>query len=454
MGGLLGHARKFFQGFSPAPFARIQRYSVSCPDGHRLTGLRTEGYQALRCPTCGAGVFVLPRSPLPEPAAPASEARSRSRPAPVAAPSKIDDDPVSLTDPAPLPAGWVDTEGVPDAADGEIEWVDEPDAESNGVQSVNEVQGAPGLDPSELASEEIEAARAKVDARSDRAATVKDRDKRGTPATSRPRREPPAGARRREQEDVETVAAEASPRGGKGLAPYRNLLLFTGVAALVVLTIAYRTWRSNLRELPRIAELGRTEGLAALDAGRFDAALQLLSQAKRAVDRLGEGVEGASAIRQGALEIEIISQLVPSSLEALLDKAASSAPEDWADEFTRNYKGRSIIFDGRITKVPGSQGRGTYELDYRILRPGEGTTPRSVGRIDTTGFQRLEEIRPRVGDHVLIGARLASFRYNLETDEWLVGLEPSSGVTMEHYKALEALGWPSEADEAPQENRP
>jgi hypothetical protein len=373
---------------------------------------------------------------------------------PVAAPSKVDDDPVSLTDPAPLPVGWVDTEGVPDTADGEIEWVDDPEAESNGLESVNEVERAPGLDPSELASEEIEAARAKVKARVDRAAPVKDRDKRETPAKSRPRREPPSGARRREQEDVETVAAEASQRSGKGLAPYRNLLLFAGVAALVVLTIAYRTWRSNLRDLPRIAELGRTEGLSALDEGRFDAALQLLSQAKRAVDRLGDAVEGASAIRQGALEIEIISQLVPSSLEALLDKAASSAPDDWAEEFNRQYKGRSIIFDGRITKVPGSQGRGTYEVDYRILRPGEGTTPRSVGRIDTTGFQRLEEIRPRVGDHVLLGARLASFRYNLETDEWLVGLEPSSGVTMEHYKALEALGWPSEADESSQENRP
>jgi hypothetical protein len=454
VGGLLDHARKFFQGFSPAPFARIQRYTVSCPDGHRLTGLRTEGYQALRCPTCGEGVFVLPRSPLPEPAAPASEARSRSRPAPAAAPSKVDEDPVSLTDPAPLPVGWVDTDGLPEAADGDIEWVDEPEAGSNGTDGVIKVERAPGLDPSELASEEIQAARAKVKARVDRSPQGDDSDKRGTPAKSRPQREPASGARPREQQDGQTIAAEASPRFGKGLAPYRNRLLFAGVAALVVLTIAYRMWRSNLSDLPRVAELGRTEGLAALDEGRFDAALQLLSQAKRAVDRLGDAVEGASAIRQAALEIEIISQLVPSSLEALLDKAASSAPDDWADEFNRQYKGRSIIFDGRITKVPDSQGRGTYELDYRILRPGQGTTPRSVGRIDTTGFQRLEEIRPRVGDHVLIGARLASFRYNLETDEWLVGLEPSSGVTMEHYKALEALGWPSEADESSQENRP
>src|SRR4051794_10419731 len=110
------------QAWSAPPAAREQTYSVSCPEGHRLTGLRTEGYQALRCPTCGEGVFVLPRSPLPEPSAPStgSASSARGRPSPVM--TAVDDDPVALRDPSLMPSG-VAVEG--EEADGEIEWVDE-----------------------------------------------------------------------------------------------------------------------------------------------------------------------------------------------------------------------------------------------------------------------------------------------------------------------------------------
>ena len=51
MGGLLGHARNFFRGLTPPPLARPQRFSVACPEGHRLSGkealllFRTRGRQ-------------------------------------------------------------------------------------------------------------------------------------------------------------------------------------------------------------------------------------------------------------------------------------------------------------------------------------------------------------------------------------------------------------------------
>ena len=70
MGGLLNHAKKFLRGVAAStPVMRSQTYSVACPEGHRLTGIRTEGYQALRCPTCGEGIFVLPKRAAESPSA-------------------------------------------------------------------------------------------------------------------------------------------------------------------------------------------------------------------------------------------------------------------------------------------------------------------------------------------------------------------------------------------------
>src|SRR3954451_21212146 len=82
--GFLGKARRMIGGGGPAEPPRPQYYQVACAEGHVIRGERTEGYQALRCPHCGDGVFVLPRSPLPMPPAPASS-RSRPRPSRVAA---------------------------------------------------------------------------------------------------------------------------------------------------------------------------------------------------------------------------------------------------------------------------------------------------------------------------------------------------------------------------------
>src|SRR5262245_60491207 len=88
------------QGIGPAEPPRPQTYAVACPEGHILRGYRTEGYQALRCPSCGEGIFVLPRSPLPEPPSPPSDRARRRAASPVGASSR-DDEPISLSDPPP-----------------------------------------------------------------------------------------------------------------------------------------------------------------------------------------------------------------------------------------------------------------------------------------------------------------------------------------------------------------
>ena len=124
---LLGRARGFFKGLASPPVDRVQRFSVICPLGHRLAGQRTEGYQALRCPACGEGVFVLPASPLPEPVAPprpapARTARDGSRP--------VEEGPVELKDDAQVTVDYAEPDDLADEV--EIEWDDEPAGERAG----------------------------------------------------------------------------------------------------------------------------------------------------------------------------------------------------------------------------------------------------------------------------------------------------------------------------------
>ncbi|MBY0396312.1 MAG: hypothetical protein K2X91_07560 [Thermoleophilia bacterium] len=228
----------------------------------------------------------------------------------------------------------------------------------------------------------------------------------------------------------------------------RNPLIFGSVALVVLLTIGYRNWSAWRSELPGIAERGRAEGLVALEEGRFDAARQLLVPARRAVDILGGDYDptAASAIRQAANEIAILTDLAPNSLEAMLEEAARSDPEDWARTFDTLYKGRAIIVEDQFQEVPDGSGRGRYDLYYRILRPGEGTKPDSVGRIDLRGFALVESRTARVDDYVLFGARLASFQFDHDANQWVVRLEPDSGVVMTHRKALDALKWPGPSE--------
>jgi hypothetical protein len=434
VGGLLDGARNFFRGFSPSMLARSQRFSVLCPEGHRLAGLRTEGYQALRCPTCGEGVFVLPRSPLPEPAGASERSAGRLSPS---GPVEVNEEPIALTDPVPPPEGW----GAGDAAEAgdEIEWLDEPGEAAPPPPAAAPVAPRAWPDPGELAAEEIESERVRASARPAAEAAARPAE-RSTPAAARPK---PRGT---VDEAREVPGAPSRPEEALGYRlsqwarAQRNVLIFVGVVVLVVATVAYRLHRARMAELPRVAERGWTEGLAALDEGHFDSARQLLSEARDAVDALGDASEHASDIRQGAREVAILTQLCTDPLESLLDEAARSDARDWAQRFDRFYKGRSIIVDAHVTAVREVQG-GSYGLDYRVFRPGEARQPASTGLIDLQGFALVETLKPRKDDRLLFGARLASFRFDQERDVWLIGLEPESGVTMVHRKALEAIDW-------------
>jgi hypothetical protein len=227
---------------------------------------------------------------------------------------------------------------------------------------------------------------------------------------------------------------------------------------LIIATVAFRTWRQRRQDFPIIAERGRVEGIPALEDGNFDKAYQLLSTAKSAVDSLGGAVEGAESIRNAADEAAIFVDLVPMPLEELLAEAGRISPEAWASRFNNLYRGRAILVDSFVGASP-EDGASRYEIEYVVLPPGEGgsflaggsAAPERIGVFDLSGFELFEQARPRVGARVTFGAKLASFQYDGNRN-WVIGLEPKSGVFILHTKALESLGWPSsnEIDEHPQ----
>lgn len=422
--GLFNRARNLIQGMGTLSEREAQHYGVVCPNGHRLRGTRTEGYQAIRCPACNAGVFILAASPLPNPVAPKSAATRRPTAASRTS-TVVDEGPIELRD-ADIDEVEVELVGNgPPVSDAEIIWEDETPEPS---------------------------------AAADRPAppkTSRDRPRRPARPGAAEAPQPDAAARQvaiDEEEEQQPISRRNS----------RPLLIFGLVALVVVGTVVLRIWRNHRQSLPLVAEQGRVEGIPALEEGNFDKAHQLLSAAKRAVDRLGGAVEGADQIRSAADDAAIFINLAPESLEEMLDQAARTNPEAWATRFDSLYQGRTIVLDSRVKATPESAA-GRYEIEYVVMPPGVtanflgvgGARPERTARIDFKGFELFERFQPKVGDRVLFGARLAEFRFDVEADGWIIRLQPTSGVSIHFDKALEALGWPPAASRlAPESEEP
>jgi hypothetical protein len=465
----LGRARKFFQDLGSEPVSRVQYFNVLCASGHRVRGERTEGYQALRCPSCGDGVFVLPRSPLPEPVAP--ERPMKRKPASMDE-RWVDEGPVELSEPATTAVDVAGSELL--AADAEIIW-DDPPSETAG-------RGAAVPAPLRAKSNVVETeaprpvvgdggqsttARAPVSDPSTRPrARTKPRGSIPPSSPAGPPRHDDSIAADRNRKDRRRKPDVAKPPNGRGqlldqpaaavIEPVRTprksrrySLIFSAVAVLVMATIGFRYRQQTRQQYPLIAERGRTEGIPALDEGKFDRAYQLLSAAKSAVDSLGGDIEGADEIREAAEEAAIFIDLSSETLEQMLEEAGHN-PDVWPTRFDNLYKKRWIIIDAWIASVP-EPGKGAYDLEYRVF-PWSGASrfagsesgrPERIGFIDLTDFQLLERSRPGLGERVTFGARLASFQLGSTGDLWVIRLDPTSGVFIRHGKALEILGWPS-----------
>ncbi len=456
----LGRARKFLKELASEPEGKVQYFNVTCVSGHRLRGERTEGYQALRCPACGEGVFVLPRSPLPEPAAPAP---ARSSPARTARRDSgwVNEGPIELTDQVQVTHDLGDD--APGAAGDEIIGDDLPGQSRRGRGRNRAREGAadaavaPGEKGEPFWEEDFNRAASghgRDAPQGERGPPVApDRPAAGGTQSARQRRPAAAGAAHSGQPRNPPAVLEIRARPSRRM-PSRLTLVLVLVPLLVVAAFAWNYRRIRLREAPLIAEKGRIEGIPALEEGDFDKAYQLLSDAKRAVDSLGGAVDGADEIRTAAEEAAIFVDLSPKNLEEMLEEAGRTDPQDWPSKFDTLYKGHAILIDATVTEEPGAGTSSSYLVDYVILPPGggnrfndaTGSAPDRFGLIDFTGFQLFELARPRKGTRVAFGARLASFQFDAANEVWWVGLEPRSGVFITHTKALEAVGWPRGAE--------
>ncbi len=349
-----------FKGLGTPPEAKVQYYSVVCPLGHRVRGQRTEGYQALRCPACGEGVFVLPASPLPEPVPPPRSARARTA---IAGVAMVDEGPVELKDP---PQATVEIEDPDDrSAEAEIIWDDEPVGGSAKPASA-EVEPPPTRPPRKPAA--TPTGRSPAPAHPDRSSGLSPakvprlpRHGAGRAHASGTTGSPDglgftaagAAAWKRGGVPLRSARPGCGPRAGRSVP--RPWLILAGVVLLMLGTVALRNWRSRRQDFPQLAYVGRTEGIPALDEGKFDKANQLLSAAREAVDSLGGAVEDADKIRHAADEAAMFVNLLSDPLESLLDEASRTSPQAWASRFDTLYKGRSVIIDATITATPGDK---------------------------------------------------------------------------------------------------
>ncbi len=408
------------KGLGPQEPPKPQYYRVACPEGHWLQGQRTDGYQALRCPTCGGGIFVLPRSPLPEPRSPAAKARS-TRPR-TAAPAFAEEGPIALSDP---PVQSERDDGP------EIEWEEPARGDSPPIAEVEIPEPEPESEPKSRPEPALQPP--------PRPAPPRPRPLPAAPApAARKAARVVEVARTREQGEPEGSAAVVAEGGSfwEGVKRRRHMILAVAVATLVVSALGWNVRRQRLQTLPKVVEIGRTRGLDALDAGDFDEAKLLLTRAARAVDALGGKIEKGDEIRQGAFEAEIYADLVPERLEAILDEARAAPVDGWSEIFRSKYRGRTVVLDIHVTALP-KEGRG-YEVDYKVLSPGANPI---VAHFDLAGFGLFERSKLKVKDRVIFGAKLESIDRDPDFNKgWRIVLQPASGVLLTRDAALAALG--------------
>jgi DNA-directed RNA polymerase subunit RPC12/RpoP len=429
-----GTARKWLGGKSASPAAEAQDFEVLCQVcGQEVQGRRTDGYQAIRCPSCGGGLFILPRSAFREPPAAAGRRASRARDE-----GGFFDEPAEIVWTAPIPAKPAVDEEV------EIEWEDEAPAEP-----------APAPPPAAPRPQAPASPRPRP-ARSPAAAPPAPAPAPGSatprPLAPAPAPDRPAKAPRRREVKVEEEFVTLADEGRKP----PIIPIFLAVGLLVAATVGYRLFQARRLDYPRLVAEGMEKGIPALEEGKFDLAKQILSQAAEAAEGLGRQVEHAEDVIGAAQEAALLTDLVAEPLEMIVDQAARHRPAaEWPEYFRVHYRGQSIVMEATIAGNSGPRG---YELDYRIL-VGPGPKPDRVGRIDIRGFKLIEDqVRPKPGQSLVFGARLESVALDEQSGEWLVRLQPESGKLITHLRALTALGWdkgapePAPAPPAPEES--
>ena len=409
--GFLGKAKKMIRGSGADEPPKPQYYQVACPEGHVIRGERTEGYQALRCPHCGDGVFVLPRSPLPLPPTPVS-ARAKARPA-RAESTFTDDLGIELTD-AP-PQEDLD----------EIQWVDPDPSKPAADRPAVELEPIPPR-PEPEPDFDVPFDPPEIHAPS----KPKTRPKHGVAAATLPRDQAPSPRPSRSRSieaEPGLLVVPVKRRRKSGVALV--LLVVSSIAAITIFVV-HRNQR--LQELPHLAEVNFNEGREALEAGRFEEAKLKLGRASKAYSELGVRDETALDAIRFAEEAAILNDLDRDTPKEIVEEVARLDEVEGQQKFDSFHKGRTILVEDIVESVDG----GRVQLRSLILL-GRGPVPSRIGRLDLLDFKLLKDKDLKTDDSVIFGAKLKSIR--LEGSEWRIKLESDSGVWMTNSKAL-AIG--------------
>lgn len=424
------------RGNKLAQTAESINFEARCPSGHLITGQRQEKFQAIRCPECSEGIFVLPTSWLPVP--------------PSSSPGKV----VKLSQFGKaelLPSKVGDYDG--DDGDEELVEMDNQHGSDRGSGlQLSEYETQAEADESDLsedpaASYPVEPGRevnadelariAREDLRKNKAQPKQDRRARRDQSAKSAVKKTQADDNSDDQ--VDQMEEDFSPDEQR-LPLFKRVgtktWIMLGVTVVISLTIYFQIRQRHREKLPQLAQLGRTQGMELLKSGKFDEAKKILADAASAYAEMNDRTEVAREIQQASREAAILADLVGRPLEEILDRYAAGG--EGKAEFESLEKDRSIIIESRITSTPDNGG--VYDIDYRIaVGPGPDSA-RPLGRLDLSSLILLKNLKPELGDQLLIGLRIQGFE--LTDSQWLVKVDPQSGVLMTNWDALATIGWP------------
>jgi hypothetical protein len=239
----------------------------------------------------------------------------------------------------------------------------------------------------------------------------------------------------------------ASSKAGLALAlpapSFRRLLLVALVTAafcIVLVTVALKVfWQRKPDPEPNPSSAARisaaTEaGRRALAEGSFHLAFEELSRAVKLAGTNPEAlsVEERRSLNQLQRQSALLADLLPLSLEGLLQQAEDSASEAaWQARFKAEYQGKGrIFFDDVIRRLPDRS------LTFRSA--GMTRVNGIVARVIPGDLRLLDVLPLDLPQRWLIGARLAGFSREGGPD-WIVRLERDSGVLFTDQSAV--LAW-------------
>lgn len=413
------------------------RFDARCPAGHRIEGERSREFQAIRCPECGEGIFILPTSWLPVPPA------------------------ARINEIIPLHAVGLARVVEADTDDDEVELeepAENPDTESGKRAGkpirLKDHQPKPAskeLSDDPAAKYQVQEAASPSDAQLTRLARMDaDQKKLAAEVQAKPMPKSAEPSIKKDQFD-DSDPEDDDPAGQPGRPflrrPSPRVAIGLGVILVIGLTVFMQLRQRHREQLPHLAQRGRTEGLQKLKDGKFDEAKMILGAAADAYMEMKDNSETARQIIHASREAAILADLVGRPMEEILDRFAAGGAG--VSEFESLDKGRSLVVESRVIATPENGGR--YDIDYRVAVGPGPSSARPLGRLDLDRLKLMKDLKPAVGDSILIGVRLENLE--LADGQWLVRLAPDSGVQLTNWDALATLGWPvterQKKDEAP-----